>query len=88
MTTYERVTAAHLVRPYVIEVTFADGSVRDIDLESQLYGEVFEPLKDPAFFARFTIDRDLGVLTWPNGADFAPEFLYHAGRAKRGATSA
>jgi hypothetical protein len=74
-------------RPYVIEVTFTDGSVREIDLEPELYGEVFEPLKDPEFFARFAVDPELGVLTWPNGADFAPEFLYHAGRAKTRATS-
>jgi hypothetical protein len=33
---------------------------------------VVEPLRDPACFARFTVDD---TLVWPNGADFAPEFL-------------
>ena len=40
---------------------------------SELDGEVFEPLRDPDYFARFTVDE---TLVWPNGADFAPEFLH------------
>ena len=28
--------------------------------------------RDPEYLARFTVDD---TLTWPNGADFAPEFL-------------
>jgi hypothetical protein len=34
----------------------------------------------PAFFARFTVDD---TLVWPNGADFAPEFLYERVRGTR-----
>jgi hypothetical protein len=30
------------------------------------------PLRDPAYFARFTVED---TLVWPNGADFALEFL-------------
>ena len=52
---------------------FDDGLDGEVDLASELDGEVFEPLRDPAFFARFTVDE---TLVWPNGADFAPEFLY------------
>lgn len=48
----------------------------EVDLEPQLHGEVFEPLKDPQYFQQFRIDADLHTLVWPNGADFAPEFLY------------
>ena len=47
-----------------------------MNLEPQLYGEVFEPLKAPEYFRRFRVDPELHTLTWPNGADFAPEFLY------------
>lgn len=30
-------------------------------------GEMVEPLRDPAFFARVFLDD--GILTWPNGFD-------------------
>lgn len=52
---------------------FNDGSSGETDLAEELYGEVFEPLRDPEAFAGFVVD---GTLTWPNGADFAPEFLH------------
>jgi hypothetical protein len=71
-----RVVAARVVRPYVLDVTFNDGFRREIDLEDELWGEVFVPLRDPAFFARAMVDRVLGTVVWPNDADFSPEFLY------------
>jgi hypothetical protein len=47
-----------------------------VDLSDRLFGEIFEPLKDPAFFRQFQVHPDLHTVSWPNGADFAPEFLY------------
>ena len=37
---------------------------------------VFEPLRDPAYFAQVHVDPDLGTVTWPNGADLDPDVLY------------
>jgi len=71
-----RVVAAQVVRPYVLDVTFNDGFRREIDLEAELWGEVFEPLRDPRFFAQATLDPVIGTVVWPNEADFSPEFLY------------
>jgi hypothetical protein len=34
-----------------------------------------EPLRDEAFFAKVVFHPELHTLVWPNGADFAPEFL-------------
>ena len=51
---------------------FDDGKDGEVDLSAELAGEIFEPLQDPGYFAKFTVDE---TLTWPNGADFAPEFL-------------
>ncbi len=45
-------------------------------LQNELEGEVFEPLKDTNYFKRLEVHPELHTLTWPNGADFAPEFLY------------
>lgn len=52
---------------------FDDGAIGEIDLSAELDGEVFEPLRDPEYFSSFVVDQ---TLTWPNGADFAPEFLH------------
>ena len=73
----EEPVAVRVVRPYVIDVTFRDGTQRRHDLESDLWGPVFEPLRDPAFFARVAVDPEHGTVVWPNGADLSPEFLYY-----------
>ena len=39
-------------------------------------GPVFEPLRDVQTFRSFQVHPDLHTVTWPNGADFAPEFLH------------
>lgn len=64
---------------YILDVTFADGTRRRVDVEPLLFGEVFEPLRDPARFAEVSVDPVLGTVVWPNGADLAPEFLYAGG---------
>ena len=63
------------MRPYVLRVHFSDGKVREVDVEGELTGKVFEPLKNAKFFAKAAVDG--GTVAWLNGADFAPEFLYH-----------
>ena len=72
-------TAARVTAPFTVEVIFVDGTSRTIDLHPFLNGPVFEPLKDPAYFSLVEVDAELGVITWPNGADFSPEFLYSGG---------
>lgn len=71
-----RLTEAKYVRDYILHLRFADGTEGDVDLSQELEGEVFEPLKDLAIFQAFTVNPELHTVTWPNGADFAPEFLY------------
>jgi len=60
---------------------FSDGAEGEVDLASEMWGEVFEPLRDPARFAEFRVD---GTLVWPCGADLAPEFLRDRVRAAEG----
>ena len=71
-----RVAEARYVRDYTIHLRFTDGTEGDVDLRDELYGEIFEPLKDRAFFRQFSVHPEFHTLTWPNGADIAPEFLY------------
>jgi hypothetical protein len=73
------VTDVTYLEGYRLRLAFDDGAVKDVDLTGELYGEVFEPLKELAFFKRAFLNSDTGTVEWPNGADFAPEFLYAAG---------
>lgn len=77
----ERIVAMSVVGPYTLDLTFDDGTQRRIDFEDELWGTVFEPLRDPASFAQGTIDPVLGVVVRPNGADFSPGFLYYGKEA-------
>ena len=68
--------------PYLLTVQFDDGTKKTLNLEPLLFGEMFEPLRDPAYFALASVDTELGTVVWPNGADLAPEFLYEAADAR------
>ncbi len=73
-----RVVAAQYVHDFTVHIRFSDGTEGDVDLSNELHGEVFEPLKDPAFFREFAVHPEFHTLCWPNGADLAPEFLYES----------
>jgi hypothetical protein len=71
-----RLTEVRHVKAFILHLRFADGTEGDADFADDLEGEVFEPLRDPALFRRARLDPQLHTVVWPNGADFAPEFLY------------
>ena len=64
------------MRDFIIRLSFTDGTEGDVDLRDELYGEIFEPLKDRTLFQQFSVHPEFRTLVWPNGADMAPEFLY------------
>jgi hypothetical protein len=61
---------------YRLRVTFDDGAVRDVSLEGQLDGPVFEPLRDPQLFGQVEVDPESGTVRWPTGADLDPIVVY------------
>ena len=71
-----RVISAQTQPPHILIVTFDDGQVRDVDMKNELWGKMFEPLKDPEYFARVGVNEELGTVVWPNGLDLDPETLY------------
>jgi hypothetical protein len=66
------VTGSHSL---LLQFDDAEQTTKEVDLRQELDGPIFEPLKDPAYFARVILDPELGTVVWPNGADFAPDFL-------------
>ena len=70
------VVEARYVSGYTLWIRFEDGSQGEVDLSAELYGEVFEPLRDETYFRSFQVNPETGTIEWPNRADFAPEFLY------------
>jgi Protein of unknown function (DUF2442) len=62
---------------YKIEVSFDDGKRGVVDFSRYLdRGGVFDRFKDINFFRNFRVNEELGVLTWQDVIDVAPETLY------------
>ena len=51
---------------YKIKIEFSDGKKGTVDLNDDIYGEVFEPLKDKNLFSKIKVDKDLETVTWEN----------------------
>ena len=71
-----KVVSVHHLHDYVLHLRFNNGAEGEVDLTAELEGEVFEPLKDQALFAQVYLHPELRTVSWPNGADLAPEFLF------------
>ena len=80
MSTRTRTARIRSVQPlegFVLRLAFDDGTVREIDLEAELWGPVFEPLRDdPQLFREVRVDEQLGTIVWPNGLDPDPDVLH------------
>lgn len=74
------VTGVEVIGEYRLRLSFADGTVGDVDFNGRDWNGVFEPLRDPAYFARVEVDPEAGTITWPDGLDMAPEPLYAEAR--------
>jgi hypothetical protein len=69
------VTAVEVIGEHRLRLTFEDGTVGDVDFARREWRGVFEPLRDPSYFARVGVDREAGTIAWPDGLDIAPEPL-------------
>ena len=77
-----RVTSVRVLARYFIEIGFADGTEKVIDLEPHLWGEMFQPLVDDyALFRAVRVDPASGTIGWPNGADLSPRMLHTEAKA-------
>jgi hypothetical protein len=69
------------IEAYKLRLTFSNHDTQEIDLAEELYGEIFEPLKEVEYFKQAFLNLETNTVEWPNGADFAPEFLYSLGQS-------
>ncbi len=70
-----KIKSFKILQDYKIEILFNTNEKGIVDLKNELSGEVFLPLKDLDFFKQAFL-TEWNVIQWPNGADFAPEYLY------------
>lgn len=71
-----RVERFEIVGPYTLALRFEDGTEQRIDFRPVLEGELFGPLQNPNVFDAVSLDKEVGTVTWPNGADFDPATLH------------
>ena len=70
------ITDVTVVNHGVVRVTFADGLSGEVDVLDRMRGSVFDRARTPEGFAEAVLDRESGTVTWPGGADLAPDTLY------------
>jgi hypothetical protein len=71
-----RVERFEIVGPCTLALRFEDGTEQRIDFPPVLEGELFGPLQNPNMFNAVALDKEIGTVTWPNGADFDPTTLH------------
>jgi len=75
---YYEIKEARHIEGYKLEITFENGKNGIIDLQEYINkGGVFSRFSNFEYFKRFYINKELGVLCWPDDLDIAPETLYH-----------
>lgn len=70
------ITDAAAVQHGVLRLTFADGVTGEVDVLDRMRGPVFQEARTPEGFAKVRVDGESGTVTWPGGADLAPDTLY------------
>ncbi len=75
------ITHAEYLVGHQVRLQFDDGFSGIADLAGRLTGPIFQPLNDVEVFRQFVIVGH--TLSWPNGADFAPEYLRELADSRR-----
>jgi hypothetical protein len=74
-----QITEVAYLADYRLRLQFNDGSVKEVNLRTKLYGEEFAPLKNLEFFRQVRLNPASHTIEWPNGAYFSPEYLHEIG---------
>ncbi len=69
-----RVIKVEPLEEYKLKLHFTNNEIKIFDTNPYLNKGIFKELKDLNKFKKFKIEFD--TLSWENGLDLAPEFLY------------
>lgn len=70
----DKVVSVRPLENYLLEVEFADGFRKVIDVKPFIGAGISAALEEEAYFRQVTLE-DGGGIAWPNGYDFCPNFL-------------
>lgn len=70
-----RIQSVEALPGYRLRLGLSDGRTVERDLSHELWGAMFEPLKDPAYFDQVRLDPESQTAAWPNGVDLDPDVL-------------
>lgn len=74
---YHDVVEVRCLEEFRLELTFEDGKSGILDCKPIIArGGVFAKLRDPEVFRRAKVNVELGVVTWDDEVDIAPETAY------------
>ena len=72
-----RACSLQVLPDWQLKVKFNDGLTGVVDVSELIKNPdsgIFSELRDPSYFAQVYLDY--GAVTWPNGADLAPDTMY------------
>ena len=76
-------TEVKYIDGYKLEVSFETGEKGIVDLSDYPeMGGVFSRFADMNYFKQVFINKELGVLCWPDNVDIAPETIYSLATGK------
>ena len=75
----KNIIAAETLSNSMLHITFDGGESFDVDMKPFIKSGVSHALADAQFFNKVKVED--GYITWPNGYDFCPEFLYDYAQA-------
>jgi len=70
------IVEAKYIDGYNLRISFEDGKQGVFDFSPYVKEGIFIQLRDKKEFIKFYVNKELGTICWPNGADIAPETIY------------
>lgn len=74
------IISAKVLPNFLLDIEFDDAKISRIDIKPFIKNGISSALKNEDFFS--SVKAIDGYITWPNGFDFCPAFLYELAELK------